>query len=296
MEWILFLALIAALVALDLFVFRREDRALGFSQALAWSCFWIALALLFNTFIYFFLGEEAALQFFTGYLLEKALSLDNIFVIALIFASFQIPLRYQHRVLMWGIVGAVCLRALMIFLGVALLRQFSWILYLFGVFLLYTAYRFLTKGHGAPMGPSLLVAFARRRLPFYPKIESHRFFVKRGGIWLATPLFFALLQIESADVLFAVDSIPAIFAITTDLFIVFTSNIFAILGLRALYFVLAVLLLRFTALEKSLAAILGFVGLKILLGAFVTIPTALSLLIIALILAAGIGYSWLKPK
>ncbi|MGQ9592526.1 MAG: TerC family protein [Planctomycetota bacterium] len=303
--WIGFLVLVVAILALDLGVFHREDRAIGFRESVAWSMVYVVLALLFNVLVYFLYeegwlgfterqhqslsGQEAALQFFTGYLIEKSLSLDNIFVIALIFAYFGVPLKYQHRVLFWGILGALVLRGVMIGIGAALIARFEWIIYVFGGILLATALRMLFQAH-EEIHPDRnpLVRIARRVFPVTSCFHGHSFFAHADGRWAATPLFLALLLVESADIVFAVDSIPAIFAVTRDPFIVFTSNVFAILGLRTLYFVLASLHARFRYLRYSLVALLAYIGVKMLLSHRYPIPNQVSLAVIAFLVAAGI--------
>lgn len=303
MYWFLFILLIVSLIFLDLFVFKRKQHVMKGLEASLWSAFWIGLALAFTGVIYYIYelepggltGREAALQFFTGYLIEKFLSMDNIFVIAMIFAAYQIPLQYQNRVLTWGILGAIVMRGAMILGGITLIAKFSWVIYVFGLILLYTAIRFafFKKKETVPSN----VKFVQRYFPLHPELDGNHFFVRRSGKWLATPLLLALVQIELADVFFAIDSIPAIFAVTKDPFIIFTSNIFAILGLRALYFTLFTLLSNFEYLEYSLASILAFVAIKILISPFYQIPIWISLTTISLLFCIGIGLSLvLKPK
>ncbi len=302
--WLGFLALVAVVVALDLGVFHREARVVSLPEALAWTAVWIALALMFNVGIYFLYelnpsgwdidteqltGTEAALQFFTGYLVEKSLSIDNIFVIAMIFAHFQVPLAEQHRVLFWGILGAVVLRGIMIFGGIALLEQFAWLVYLLGAMLIFSAASMLVMRHDRlPPKENFIIRLVRRLYPITADFHGSRFFVRVDGVRTATPLFLALVLVEASDVTFAIDSIPAIFAITRDPFIVFTSNVFAILGLRSLYFVLAGLMEKFRYLKMSLAFLLAFVGVKMLLVHHYPIPNLVSLAVIGGILAVGI--------
>lgn len=303
--WIGFLLLVLAILALDLGVFHRRDRAIGFRESVAWSIVYVVLALLFTLLVYALYehhwlgfgrwhgaetpGGEAALQFLTGYIIEKSLSLDNIFVIALIFAYFGVPLKYQHRVLFWGILGALVLRGVMIGLGAALIARFEWIIYVFGGILLLTALRMLRHDH-EDIHPDRnpLVRLARRFFRVTSDFHGHAFFVRENGRRAVTPLFLALLLVESADVVFAVDSIPAIFAVTRDPFLVFTSNVFAILGLRTLYFVLASLNARFRYLRQSLVVLLAYVGVKMLLSHQVHVPNHVSLLVIGGIMAAGV--------
>lgn len=303
--WIGFVALVLFLLALDLGVFNRKAHVVSAGEALGWTALWIALALLFNAAVYYLYehhllgvgleighpldGRQAALQFFTGYLIEKSLSLDNIFVIALIFAYFGVPLRHQHRLLFWGVLGALVLRGLMIIAGVALINRFSWMVYVLGALLLVTAVKMLVARHdNLDSERNPLVRLARRFYPVSDDTESGRFFTRVDGHRIITPLLLALLVIESTDVLFAVDSIPAIFAVTRDPFIIFTSNVFAILGLRSLYFVLASALERFRYLKMSLAFILAFVGVKMILAHQHPIPTMISLAVIAGILVVGV--------
>jgi tellurite resistance protein TerC len=303
--WASFLAFVLGLLALDLGVFHRESRAIRTGEALAWAGFYVTLALAFNVLVFFLYerswlgvgvtvghpidGRTAALQFLTGYLLEQSLSLDNVFVIALIFSYFRVPLAYQHRVLFWGILGALVMRGAMIGLGAALIARFDWIIYVFGGILILTAVRMLLAGNEEPdPEKSPVIRLARRIYPVTPELHGERFFVQLGGRRAATPLFLVLLMVESSDVLFAVDSIPAIFAVTQDPFLVFTSNIFAILGLRNLYFAIAPLLNRFKYLKQSLVFILAFVGVKMILAHTQPIPTLTSLSLIMGILAVGI--------
>ncbi len=303
--WAGFLAFVLGLLALDLGVFHRDSRAIRTSEALAWAGFYVTLALAFNGLVFFLYernwlgvgvsvgqpldGHTAALQFLTGYLLEQSLSLDNVFVIALIFSYFRVPLAYQHRVLFWGILGALVMRGAMIGLGAALIARFDWIIYIFGGILILTAVRMLLAGNEEPdPEKSPVIRLARRIYPVTPEMHGERFFVQLNGRRAATPLFLVLLMVESSDVLFAVDSIPAIFAVTQDPFLVFTSNVFAILGLRNLYFAIAPLLNRFKYLKQSLVFILAFVGVKMILAHTQPIPTVTSLSVIMGILAVGI--------
>lgn len=304
--WTAFIVLILILLALDLGLFNRTPHAITTREALRWTLLWIVVSLLFGVVIYFIYeqgwqdsamsGRQAVLKYLTGYLVEKSLSMDNIFVIAMIFAYFQIPNRYQHRVLFWGILGALVFRGLMIGIGVVLIRQFSWIVYVFGALLLYSAFKMLRSGESVHPGHNPIIKWTKRFFPVTKELEGERFFVKRRHITAATPLFIALLVIETTDVMFAVDSIPAIFAITTDPFIIFTSNIFAILGLRSMYFVLASILDKFYYLKYSLVGILFYVGIKMILQHHVEIPEVLSLSIIVVFLAAGIIVSLLRKE
>jgi tellurite resistance protein TerC len=313
LPWIGFLLLILALLAFDLGVFHRRPHAQSSREALGWSGLWIGLSLSFNVLVYFLYerrwlgvgreigldlgGSTAALQFFTGYLIELSLSLDNVFVIGLVISYFSVPLAYQHRVLFWGVLGALVLRGVMIAAGAALIARFHWTIYVFGLFLLGTAVHLLVKRQDT-IDPerSLLVRAARRIFPMTDEVHGDRFFVRVGGRLMMTPLFLVVLVVESSDVIFAVDSIPAIFAVTQDPFLVFTSNIFAILGLRSLYFALAPLIERFVYLKTSLVFILAFVGMKMLLNHHYPIPTAVSLAMIAGILGVGVAASILASR
>lgn len=295
--WIAFLAFVAAMLALDLGVFHREAHEVSRKEALAWSGVWIGLAALFNLGVYLLRGPQAGIEWTTGYLVEKSLSIDNVFVFLLIFSTFAVPAIYQHRVLFWGIVGALAMRALLIAFAGALLTNVHWMIYLFGAFLIVTGIRFLRQDHAAPsLEANRLVQLARRVFPVTTGYEGQRFFVRRAGRLFITPLLLVLLVVESTDLIFAVDSIPAIYAITSDPFIVFTSNIFAILGLRALYFVLAGYLGGLAYLKPALAAVLVFVGGKMLLADVVKMPPLVSLGVIAAILLVAIVASLLRQR
>ncbi len=303
--WVGFVAFVLALLALDLGVFHRKTHALTVSEAAVWTTVWVILAMLFNAGVYWMYehhvlgvgqaigyeltGGQAALQFFTGYVVEKSLSLDNIFVIALIFSYFRIPATYQHRVLFWGILGALVMRGGMIAAGTVLIHRFAWITYVFGALLIATAVKLLVVRHdNLEPDRNPLVRLARRMYPVSTGLDGQRFFTRIGGQRAVTPLLLVLLVVESTDVLFAVDSIPAIFAVTRDPFLVFTSNVFAILGLRSLYFVLAGVMDRFRYLKTSLVFLLAFVGVKMLLAHHYPIPTIVSLSIIGGILGVGV--------
>lgn len=303
--WGGFLAFIALMLAIDLGIFHKESHVVTAHEAMAWTGVWIALSLLFNVVVYFMYenhwlgigerpteilsGGHAALQFFTGYIVELSLSLDNVFVIAIIFRYFRIPRQYQHRVLFWGIVGAQILRGIMILAGAALIARFSITIYFFGALLLFTAARMLLAGE-EEVHPEKnpLVRLARKIYPVTHELEGEKFFTEIGGKRAITPLFLVLLIVESTDVLFAVDSIPAIFAVTQDPFLVFTSNMFAILGLRSMYFALAAMIEHFRFLKPSLVFLLAFIGIKMLLTHHFPIPTAVSLIIISGILGVGV--------
>jgi tellurite resistance protein TerC len=301
--WLCFFVIFIGVLALDLGVLHRESRTMSVRQALGWTLVWIAVALSFAGLVYGVYeyhwfdwrrtadapdGAEAAIQFVTGYLLEWSLSVDNIFVIAVIFTFMKIPAQFQYRVLFWGIVGAIVLRGAMIAMGAALIHAFDWTFYLFGAILLLSAARMLRTETEFDPSTSILVRLARRVYPVTDKLDGERFFTTVGGARAATPLFVTLLLVDFADVVFAVDSIPAIFAVTQEPFIVFTSNAFAILGLRSLYFAIAGLMMMFKYIKLSLIFILGFVGVKMLLHHHVEISHALSLGIIVGVLAIGI--------
>jgi tellurite resistance protein TerC len=295
--WIGFNLFVLALLALDLGIFHRNAHVVSLKEAAAWSAAWIALALVFNVAVYIWSGSQPALQFFTGYLIEKSLSVDNIFVFVLIFSAFSVPAALQHRVLFWGILGALLMRGSLILVGSVLLNQFHWIIYLFGAFLVLTGIKMALQRH-AEQHPedNPLVRLVRRVLPMTNGYEGNRFFVRRAGRWLATPLLLVLLSVEFTDVIFALDSIPAIFAVTQDPFIVYTSNVFAILGLRSLYFVLAGVVGKFYYLKLGLSAILVFVGTKMVLADVYKIPIAISLLVIALVLTIAVVASLLRAR
>lgn len=290
--WLLFNGFIAAMLLLDLFVLQREARALKTREAAIWSALWIALALLFNGGVYAWGGAQAGLDFLTGYLIEKSLSLDNIFVIVVIFTFFGVPLRYQHRVLFWGVAGALVMRGAFIAIGTLVLERWHWLVYFFGAFLLLTAVRLLFRSDTAPdLRRNPIVRLARRLVPMTPRFDGQRFLVRQGTRWLATPLLLVLILVEVSDLLFAVDSIPAVLAITRDPFIVFTSNAFAVLGLRSLYLLLATVVPRIHYLKYGLAAILVFVGFKMLLMDVYEIPTSASLVVIASLVTVSVVVS-----
>ena len=297
LEWAGFLAFVLAMLALDLGVFNRKDHVVGPREALGWSVLWVSLALCFGGYIWVRFGSETGMQYLTGYVIEKSLSVDNIFVFVVIFGALGIPPIYQHRVLFWGILSALVMRGAMIAAGAALISRFHWIIYVFGAFLILTGVKLLFAG-GAADHPenSAVFKFLRRIVPASPHLDGNHFFTKASGKWLATPLFFALALIEVTDVIFAVDSIPAIFAVTSDPYIVFTSNVFAILGLRSLYFLLASYVEKFTYLKPSLAFVLVFVGGKMALMDVVKIHAAVSLLVVLAILAIGIVASAIRNK
>ncbi|NVN19518.1 TerC/Alx family metal homeostasis membrane protein [Muricauda sp. HICW] len=305
--WIIFLLGILVFLALDLGVFNKNAHVISVREASIWTAVWVSLSMLFSGVIYWLYNTgkidnvdglepmEATIDYITGYLIELSLSIDNIFVIAVIFTSFQIPQKYQHRVLFWGILGAIVFRALMIFFGVALIKKFSFTTYIFGAFLIFTAIRMVTSKE-KPFEPkkSFLYRNLRKIMPITSHMDGQKFFVKLRHITAATPLFMALIIIEFTDVLFALDSVPAILAITSDPFLVFSSNIFAILGLRSMYFFLAHMINKFQYLKYSLVAILSFVGIKMILAHHVKFPQWISLGFIGVALGLGILVSFLR--
>jgi len=279
--WGAFGLLMVVMLTIDLGM-NRKAHEISFRQALTWSIIWVSLAMAFNVGIYAFLGKTKALEFFTGYIIEKSLSVDNLFVFIMIFSYFNIRKEHQARVLKWGIIGALVLRALFIFVGIELLTHFHWLFYLFGALLLFTAWKMAFGGEDeVHPDKNLLVRLARKMFPFTKRVHGDWFFKRRNGLLVASPLFLALVMVESSDVLFAIDSIPAIFAVTLDPFIVFTSNIFAIMGLRALYFLLASVMGMFVYLKLGISFILAFVGGKMIVSAIgVHIPIQISLAVI----------------
>ena len=296
LTWIGFCALVLTMLALDLGIFHRKSREVSLKEAVTWSGVWIGLALAFNTGMYYWHGGEKALQFLTGYLVELSLSVDNLFVFLLVFGYFKVPAQYRHRVLFWGIIGALIMRAVFIAAGVTLIAKFHWIIYLFGALLVASGIK-MTLQTGKEIHPERnpVLKLLRRFMHVTPEYEGDRFFVKQHGRILATPLFVVLVILESTDLVFAVDSVPAVLAITPDPFIVFTSNVFAILGLRSMFFALEGVMKRFHYLHYGLSAVLLFVGAKMLLAGFYKIPTWVSLLLIASILSgAMIASLWSK--
>jgi tellurite resistance protein TerC len=295
--WAGFVAFVLAMLALDLGVFHRKDHVVRTREALAWSGVWIALALLFGGGVFVWFGPEPGIEYLTGYLIEKSLSVDNLFVFVVVFAALGIPAVYQHRVLFWGILSALVLRAGMILGGAALLHRFHWLIYVFGGFLVLTGLK-LFRQRSEPQDPerSPAIRLVRRLVPSTSRLDGPAFFTRENGRRVATPLFLALAAVEFTDVVFAVDSIPAIFAVTDDPFIVFTSNVFAILGLRSLYFALAGMVERFIYLKTGLAAVLVFVGLKMIAAGWVKVPAAASLLVVLGILAAAVVASLWRTR
>lgn len=310
MIWVIFLSIIAVLLALDLGVFNKNAHMITHKEAAKWTAFWVSLSLLFSGVLYWLFAHEhidnplgytpemALSKYLQAYLLELSLSVDNIFVIAVIFKSFSIPQKYQHRVLFWGIIGAVVFRALMIFFGIWLINKVDWIIYVFGAFLIFTAIKMAVSKEEGEFNPkdSFVFKWVRKIMPITQQIHGQKLVVKKMGIWAGTPLLLALIVIEFTDILFALDSIPAVLAITEDPFIVFSSNIMAILGLRSMYFFLANVMDKFAYIKYSLVVILLFVGVKMLLHDYVKnnaidVPEWLSLSVILVSLASGILYS-----
>ena len=297
LPWALFLAMVGGLLALDLGVFHKHAHEIMRREALAWTVVWISLAAAFNVGVYVLQGSSAGLEWTTGYLIEKSLAVDNVFIFLLIFSAFAVPAAYQHRVLFWGIVGALIMRAILIAAAGVLLGTLHWVVYVFGAFLIFTGFKFLRSSDHVPeLDKNRLVRIAKRFMPVTEGYEGHRFFMRRKGVLYMTPLFLVLLLIESTDLVFAVDSIPAIYAVTDDPFIVFTSNIMAILGLRALFFVLQGYLKNFVYVKPALAAILVFVGIKMLLVDVYKIHPLVSLGVILGILGIAIAASVVKAR
>lgn len=304
--WMSFLALVIAVLSFDLGVLHKENKEIGVGESIKLSVLYITLGLAFGGWVWWYLGADSGLAYMTGFVVEKTLALDNVFVIALIFAFFAVPRLYQHRVLFWGILGVIVLRAIMIGVGATLVAEFSWLLYVFAAFLIITGIKMLVVKDAEPdVSKNPLVRFMRSRFNVTENHHGERFFIKQPHpqtgkmVWFITPLFMTLVLIEVADVIFAVDSVPAIFAITTDPFIVYTSNIFAILGLRALYFALAAMIHRFQYLKPALAIVLVFIGSKIFVADMLGLekfPAALSLGITFAIIASGVGWSLLKTR
>ncbi|HPA35132.1 MAG TPA: TerC family protein [Chitinophagales bacterium] len=287
--WIGFNAFVLIMLALDLGVFHKKTHEVKVKEALIWTAVWIALAMVFNAGIFHFFGKEKGVEFLTGYVIEKSLSVDNIFVFIMVFSYFQIPTKYQHKVLFWGVLGALVMRAIFIFAGVALISKFHWIIYIFGGFLIFTGFKMLFQ-EDKPIEPEKnpLIKLVRKILPVSNELHGDKFIIKQGAKTIATPLLLVLVLIEFTDLIFAVDSIPAILAISKDPFIVYTSNVFAIMGLRSLYFALSGITQYFVYLKYGLAAILIFVGTKMSIVDFYKVPVLLSLLIIVTILAISV--------
>lgn len=295
--WVGFNCLVLLLISIDLFVFHRNSHEVKMKEALTWSAVWITLAMIFNVGVYSWFGQEAALQFFTGYIIEKSLSVDNLFVFLMVFAYFKVPPKYQHKILFWGIIGALVMRAILIVVGAALIAEFHWIIYIFGGFLVLTGIRmvFQEEEHVNPE-KNIVIKIFRRFFPVTESFHADNFFVRHAGKLMATPLFLVLVSVEFTDLVFALDSIPAIFAITPDPFIIYTSNVFAILGLRALYFALSGVMNLFYYLKFGLAAVLVFVGTKMVIIDFYKIPIGLSLRVVAMILVIAVVASIVRQR
>ncbi|MDQ6911949.1 MAG: TerC family protein [Verrucomicrobiota bacterium] len=290
--WIAFHLGVFVVLAIDLVGFNRKAHIVGIKEASIWSAVWVALSLGFNLLVWHIKGADDAIDFFTGYVIEYSLSVDNIFVFVLIFTYFQVRRKYQHRVLVWGIIGALVMRGIMIWLGVSLVERFHWVLYIFGLFLLITGIRMLmSKGEEIDLESNFVLRFCRRWMRVTPEYHAQHFIVKERGHWMLTPLALVLIVIDIMDLIFAVDSIPAVFAITQDEFIIYTSNVCAILGLRSLYFVLAHIIDRFIYLKTGLAIVLGFVGAKMIAEKFVEVPNWISLATVVTILTVTIVLS-----
>ena len=305
--WLSFLGVVFTLLALDLGVFNKTDHEIGINESLRLSAFYITIGLLFGGFVWFQLGADHGMNYLTAFLVEKSLSLDNIFVISLVFTYLAIPRKYQHRVLFWGVLGVIVLRGIMIGLGATLVAQYYWVLYIFGAFLIFTGIKmlFISDDDDTNIGDSKVLKFLKSKIRVTDELHGQKFWVKQQDpktnkmVWFATPLMLCLLMVEIVDLIFAVDSVPAVFAITTEPFIVYTSNIFAILGLRALYFALAAVLPRFEYLKYAMALVLVFIGSKVFLGDFVfdgKVPAPLSLGITIGILAGGVIFSLIKTR
>ena len=296
--WIGFNVFVLAMLALDLGVFHRKAHVVSIKESFAWTAVWMVLALLFNVGVWHYAGSQKALEFFIGYLIEKSLSVDNVFVFALLFSYFAVPLKFQHKVLFWGILGALVMRAIKIVLGAALITKFNWIIYVFGAFLILTGIKMVVKRE-EEIHPERnpIVKWFKKLMPVTADYRGDKFFVREGGVLMATPLFVVLLLVEISDLIFAVDSIPAIFAVTKDPFIVYTSNVFAILGLRSLYFALAGVMDKFHYLKIGLGVVLAFVGVKMLLAhTAYKIDSLVALGVVVLILAFSIVASLLRPR
>lgn len=294
--WLYFNGAVLLMLILDLAVVHRQNKDVSLKDALFWTAVWVSLALGLNVFLAHQLGQEAGMQFLTGYLIEKSLSVDNLFVFLLIFRYFKVPGEYQHKVLFWGILGALAMRAGMIFAGVSLLDNFEWLTYVFGAMLIFTAWKMFKGSDSLDPTKSKPFQWIQNHLPYVDKCGHGSFFLKINGRWMASRLFLVLVCVEISDVIFAVDSIPAILAVTREPFLIYSSNVMALLGLRSLYFALASGLESFRYLDEGLAGVLGFVGVKMLLSEVVNIPTPLSLGIVVCILTVAIGLSLQYPK
>ncbi len=294
--WTLFIVVVLLLLSIDLGVLHRKAHAVSFKEALCWSTVWVLLSLSFGVWVYRSFGKQYGLEFFTGYLIEYALSVDNVFVFIIIFSYFGVPPKLHHRVLFWGILGALLMRATFILVGAALIASFHWVIYIFGAFLVFTAFKILRQGD-AEVKPERnpAVKLFQKLVPMVSGYESEKFFTRHLGRLVATPLALVLVTVEATDVVFAVDSIPAIFGVTRDPFIVYTSNVCAILGLRSMYFLLAAVIPRFAYLGTGLGIVLMFIGIKMLIGGLYAIPIGFSLAVVAAILAGAVVLSLLHP-
>lgn len=296
-EWVAFGTIIAIMLIVDLGIFHKKSHTVSIKESLVWTGIWIALSLIFNAWVYFSMGQQKGLEFLTGYIIEKSLSIDNIFVISLIFSYFKVPSQYQHRVLFWGVLGALLFRIIFVFAGVALIQKFHWMIYLFGGFLVFTGLKMLKESDKKiDIEHNPMITFVRRFFKITPQFEGQKFYIVKDGVRHFTPLFLVLIMIESTDIVFAVDSIPAILAITPDPFIVFTSNVFAILGLRSLYFAVNGIMEMFEYINYALSGILVFVGFKMLVSSYIKVPTALSVGVIFTLIIASILASIYFPK
>jgi tellurite resistance protein TerC len=294
--WVAFNAFVLLMLALDLGVFHRKAHDVSLREATVWSVVWVALALTFAAGVYTWWGPARGLEFLTGYVIEKSLSVDNIFVFVMLFSYFAVPTKYQHRVLFWGILGALVMRGAFIAAGSYLLQQFHWVIYVFGAILLVTGVKLALRSEVYDPADNPVLRLAKRLLPLTPRYHGERFWVKEGTRWVATPLFLVLLLVEATDLVFAIDSIPAIFAVTDEPFLVYTANVFAILGLRSMYFLLAGVVHRFVYLKYGLAAVLVFVGAKMMLVDVYKVPTVASLAVVATLIAGSIIASLLTSR
>ncbi len=297
-NWLIFASIIIILLTLDLGVLNKKDKVMGFKDSALLTLFYITIACFFGLFIFYHMGPHKAQEYFTGFLLEKAMSLDNIFVISIIFHFFKIPLQYQHRVLFWGILGVIILRAIMIYAGVLVLAKFSWVLFIFSALLIYTGIKTLYMAENHNFDPQNMYVYQilKKKFNIYPKLAGNKFFIIQDNKLFITPLFIALVTVEFMDLVFAIDSIPAIFAVTTDPYIVYTSNIFAILGLRALFFCLADIVERFKYVKYSLGIILILIGVKIIISHYVKISSILTLAVTVILLILGVVVSVIKKE
>jgi len=295
--WIGFTVFVLGMLAIDLGVFHRKARDVRFKEAIGWTVVWVGLAAIFNFGIWYYFGHQKALEFLTGYLIEEALSVDNVFVFLIIFSFFRVPKQYQHKVLFWGVVGAQVMRAIFIFAGAAMIQRFHWVIYVFGALLVVTGFKLLFQKEG-DIHPerNIIYRLARKIFPTVSDYRGHNFFVRESGKIFVTPLFLVLVTVEATDLLFAVDSIPAIFAVTTDPFIVYTSNVFAILGLRSLFFVISGVMDKFHYLKIGLALVLIFVGVKMLIVEFYKIPILVSLAVVVGLLGLSIVASMIRSS